>query len=285
MPVTTRAQRHAAQIASISHPDVLAQVFEHLPLGDQCFTVSRLSKQWRQWAAPKHAMAKRPRPARHNMGLYGARTWYQPPLWWVQEAWDDLTRLQRYCAAARAAFNGNLAVLEFALRDADCHVSNVCLAAASGGQLEALKVARKSGCPWNEHVSYWAASDGRLAMLQWARRNGCPWDAWTCACAAAAGHLRLLQWARENGCPWDVATCSSAALHGRRAVLQWAHRHGCPWDKGTCACAAERGHLSVLQWAFCYGCPCDLGRCWELAMHHKHDDVVRWCEQMAAGHD
>lgn len=43
--------QHRAVLDSIRHPDVLALIFQRLPIGDQCFTVSRVSKQWRQWAA------------------------------------------------------------------------------------------------------------------------------------------------------------------------------------------------------------------------------------------
>ncbi len=161
--------------------------------------------------------------------------------------------------SACAAYNGNLAMLQWLLAQG-CPWSGLACAqaAAEGGHLEVLQwVHHNSNCRQTMEVCNGAAREGHLHVLQWARANGCPWHTSTCAAAARGGHLELLQWARANGCPWDPLVCIVAAGTGRFEVLQWARANGCPWHPSVCAAAARGGHLEVLQWARANGCPWD----------------------------
>lgn len=66
------------------NPDVLAELFERLPIGDQCFTVSSLSKQWQLWAARKQSDAKG--KAAETRITFLHLPLYQHPFWLVQKA-------------------------------------------------------------------------------------------------------------------------------------------------------------------------------------------------------
>ena len=81
--------------------------------------------------------------------------------------------------------------------------SEICKYAAWDGHLAVLQWARAQGCPWYEWTCAEAAKNGHLAVLQWARAQGCPWDEETCSSAAMNGHLAVLQWARAQGCPYS----------------------------------------------------------------------------------
>lgn len=266
---------------SITHPDMLALIFQHLPVGVQCFTVSLVSKQWRQWAAAKQAVVQA-EAKRMDYSIIGSHPLYQLPLWWVKREWRGLGRAQQQRVMERAAYHGDMATLE-PTRCTGCPLSVFTTwMAAAGGQLAALQWARANGSDWGVTVCSLAARNGHLPLLQWARQDGCPWGVRTCSGAAANGHLSVLQWARQNGCPWDEDTCRAAAANGHLSVLQWARRGSCPWDEGTCRAAAEGGHLSVLQWARLNGCPCNLQECISIARQEGRDDVVQWCEKVPA---
>jgi hypothetical protein len=285
-------------------PDLLAAgvplepVLERLPPIEQCLTVARLGREWRDWATPRR---ERLREAQRQLEREVRAC---PPLWALREAWPGLTRQQKDAAAARAARGGAGPLLQFMLCDGgyDSHGRPaLCAAAAAGGHLAALQLAwqlgcpwdiwtcrfaaagghlavlqwaRQHGCPWDELTASYAAYGDHLAVLRWARQHGCPWDNYTCREAARGGHLAVLQWARQEGCPWNERTCTAAATGGHLAVLQWARQHGCPWDDGTCRAAATGGHLAVLQWARQEGCPWDRETCMLIAQRHEH--VLAW---------
>ena len=109
-----------------------------------------------------------------------------------------------------------------------CFKNDLCLVAAFNGHLAVLQWARVHGCPWDESTCSRVAKNGHLAVLQWARAQGCRWDGTTCAYAAMNGHLEVLKWARAQGCPWEERTCEAAAVGGHLEVLRWARAHGCP---------------------------------------------------------
>lgn len=279
----THANDHAgsALLDKINHPDLLAQIFQRLPVGDQCFTISMVSKQWRQWAAEKLA-AINAAARKASSHLLGSIPIYHIPGWWVKRVWRDLDVAQQKQLMKRAAYYGDMSTLKFVGRTG-CLISYLLSrAAAAGGQLEALRWARSKGAAWDSEVCAHAAMNGHLPVLAWARRNGCPWSEETCRQAALNGHLSVLRWARQHGCAWDKRTCSSAAYSGHLAVLQWVRGQGCPWDKWVCGYAACNGHLEVMQWAWRNGCPCDFQYCVVISRREGHGDVVRWCEEIIA---
>lgn len=102
MAPVTRAQRRAALVDSISHPDVLVKIFQHLPLGDQCCTVSMVSKHWRQWAAGRQAFVMD--QMFWVMTPLGYIAIFRVPLWYVRREWSRLCAAQREHVAQRAAY-------------------------------------------------------------------------------------------------------------------------------------------------------------------------------------
>ena len=63
--------------------------------------------------------------------------------------------------------------------------------AAYNGHLAVLQWARAQGCPWDENTCSCAAMDGHLAVLQWAQAQGCPCPGYLQACSP--GVLQALQ--------------------------------------------------------------------------------------------
>jgi hypothetical protein len=252
MPPTTLPAVNAciAVAPAALPPDLLARVVSFLPPGDAALAVPRASKALAAAAAPRMADVRAAVAAKEEemqllLGMapvaFGVET-LSIPLWALQEAWPRLGESQRARAAARAAFHGDLAVLQWVVpRLAQIyHRVAVCEAAAAGGQLDALQCALELGCPWSPSTCSAAARHGHLAVLQWARAQqpSCTWDEGTCRAAAGGGHLAVLQWmrAQEPPCPWSAGTCGSAARHGHLAVLQWARTQQppCPWDVKGC---------------------------------------------------
>jgi hypothetical protein len=296
--------------------DALACVLERLPPGDLCAAVPRLSRAWREWAAPRRQALLEQHCAARNAAARGAAEYdfeegvaplfTPPPLWRVREAWPQLSEEQKSRAVRRAAAQGDIPALEWVVAaGADLLADpKVCAMAAYGGQLAVLQWARQHGCPWDWRTCGGAARGGHLGVLQWARQHGCPWDAYTCRMAASGGHLGVLQWARQHGCPWTIYigswaaagghldvlqwtrqqgcpwedACSWAASGGHLHVIQWARQHGCPWDEFTCHWAARDGHLNVLQWARQHGCPWSARTCSEAA-GRGHLAVIQWARQ------
>lgn len=138
------------RISMIGHPDVLGRIFEHLPAEDQFCTISRLSRAWRHWAAPRAAAARRPPSSTPVLGAGWAPAW-SPPLWQTREVWPRLGRQQRALAAVHAAHRGDAAALEWMYGefapgarggggggDGPFPASHVCVAAAAGGHLPVL---------------------------------------------------------------------------------------------------------------------------------------------------
>jgi hypothetical protein len=186
--------------------DVLALVFSHLPPGEQCFTASRVGREWAAWAAPlAGALRAQATEAGERGGALAALPLFSLPLWMMQEAWPRLTLPQQRCAAARAARHGDLESLRWALTQPQIALSPaICTAAAAGGHLAALRAARAAGCAWGSEVCRLAAAGGHLELLRWAMDEGCAWDGQACAQelvplllsgdpAAAAGAAEALQ--------------------------------------------------------------------------------------------
>jgi hypothetical protein len=80
MPAGTRAQRRRAD-AFAAVQGLLALVFERLPPAEQAVTVSRLSSEWRAWAAARHVAARRAAGGATDCGglLVGRRGPRPPP--------------------------------------------------------------------------------------------------------------------------------------------------------------------------------------------------------------
>jgi hypothetical protein len=137
----------------LSHPDLLAAIFERLPLSEQCATICTLGRAWQQWAAPKRAILRGTRPSMHCFdSRYERLAAFALPLWYVMDGWPRLTEEQRSRAASRAAAHGDSEMLRFARRAVNSWDLSVCEAAAGGGQLAALQWARSAGCPWTEQT-------------------------------------------------------------------------------------------------------------------------------------
>merc|ERR1719262_62002 len=80
-----------------------------------------------------------------------------------------------------------------------CFKNDLCLVAAFNGHLAVLQWARAHGCTWDGTTCAYAAMNGHLEVLKWARAQGCPWEERTCEAAAVGGHLEVLRWARAHG--------------------------------------------------------------------------------------
>ncbi|KAI8473108.1 MAG: hypothetical protein J3K34DRAFT_466880 [Monoraphidium minutum] len=126
----------AAASEGVSHPALLALIFERLPPVEQFTTVGRFAREWRRWAVPK-AAALQARRSWRDSGLY------QLPSWLFQEAWASrLKPRERSSLLMRAAWHGDVAALAWAPGRADDAApwsAVVCQAAAEGGRLEALR--------------------------------------------------------------------------------------------------------------------------------------------------
>jgi hypothetical protein len=180
--------QQTAESGGLGNSNVLALVFSHLPPGEQCFTASRVSREWAAWAAPLSSCLRVQAAETRDGGRdLEALPLFAVPLWMLQEAWPGLTVTQQVLAAARAARHGDLPSLRWALiqpssvshRYAEGPIT--CIAAAAGGHLEALREARAAGCIWGADACHLAAAGGHLQLLRWVMDQGCPWDGRTCA--------------------------------------------------------------------------------------------------------
>jgi hypothetical protein len=264
MPPTTRAAAEAciaATAAAIPH-DLLALVCPFLPPGDAALAVPRASKALAaaaacQVAEVQAAVAAKKEERRSlpkmDQVAFGVET-LSIPLWALQEAWPQLRNRQRVRVTARAAFHGDLAVLQWAVpRLADTYVRvAVCEGAAAGGLLDALQCALELGCPWSSFTCSAAAGGGHLAVLRWARAQlpPCPWDEWTCEAAAFGGHLAVLEWlrAQQPPCFWGERTCQAAAGGGQLVVLQWARAQQPPCSRDVKGCWQVASDPAVQDW-------------------------------------
>ncbi|KAI8470767.1 MAG: hypothetical protein J3K34DRAFT_458686 [Monoraphidium minutum] len=311
MPPTTRGQRRAqegqeaaAALDGVTHPALLARIFERLPPVEQRVTVGRLSRAWRAWAAPRAAALRR--EGRQEVRSNAA---YRLPLWFVQEAWPSESTWRRTRMLERAAWHDDTATLAWARSeggDAKCWARHVCSGAAEGGSFAALQWLRRQEppCPWDEWTSRAAAVNGHLHVLQWLWEHEppCRWNDGACQEAARGGHLHVLQWLRrqEPPCPWSARACSAAAVNGHLHVLQWlrGQEPPCPCDGEACRAAAAGGHLHVLQWLRQQEPPCPWnGWVCRAAAAGGHLHVLQWlrgqeppcpwtewaCEAAAAG--
>jgi hypothetical protein len=299
LPAHAAEPAHGAAAAALPH-DLVARVCSFLPPGDAILTVPRVSKALAAAVAPRAAELRAEVEASVTKAWNDLRFAFRSfsiPLWALQEAWPELRDEQRKCAAARAAFHGDLATLRWALPQRDDDGALFCIAAAAGGQLEALQYTRALGCAWHSESPHWrwgrnacqaAARTGQLAVLQWLRAQEppCPWEEGTCSAAAQSGFLAVLQWlrAQEPPCPWDERTCRAAASDGHLAVLQWARAQQppCPWDEETCWGAAHIGHLAVLQWACAQQPPCPWNA-WICADTAADQATAQWIRMQALG--
>lgn len=193
IPCSQQAHRTRPRPAPPQHESILKLIFERLPPGDQCFTISRISKQWALWSTPMQATLKA--ETQRSIFSHQRAASFQLPLWYLQEAWPTLSQHQRRWAAERAAFRGGLHTLNWT---------------------------RSAGVPWDTPTCSCAASGGHLNVLKHIREGGCPWDGRTCLAAAARGQLEVLQYAVGAGCPWSRGACRMVALQRRQAhVVQW----------------------------------------------------------------
>ena len=301
MPAATHAQERAARVHVQGRqqrhlPDNAVQlVFERLPLGDQVFTVSVLSRAWWRWSQPQQQELQE----RRQQVQLEEDIDYTVPLWLGQKAWPALTELQCARLFRRAARHGDISALHWmweqqreqpfsALGDLDWECFMACREAAlpSGGHLEALRLlcALQPPCDLSSQVCAAAAQGGHLIALQWMRAQDppCRWDESECAGAAGCGQLAVLQWlrARDPPCPWNERACMYAAESGQLAVLQWlrAQDPPCPWDESACWEAASSGELAVLRWLRSQDppCPWDQEECFIAA---EGGDVGDWIEQ------
>ncbi|GBF87708.1 hypothetical protein Rsub_00419 [Raphidocelis subcapitata] len=227
---TSKAASATDAEASVQE-SALRLAFMSLPAGEQCFAVSRISRDWAAWAAPRaDALAARAAAAEAGGGPVAALACWSLPLWLLQEAWPQLTPAQRLRAAARAAALGDAESLSWALAaarpDDDGELARgplICAAAAAGGHLEALKAARAAGCAWTDDVTTNAARGSHALLLHWALDNGCPADAAACCSALAP---QLLQQDDSDALGSAAASVSALYAHHNQAVPAIARADG-----------------------------------------------------------
>ena len=221
--------------------DALQAVFERLPLGEQAFTVSALSREWRRRARPRQLELQewRQRLERDPQGYrrFSYCSAYTVPLWLGQRAWPALTVDQRTRLICRAARHGDASALRWMWAPWQRHAypwppwvvysdprRSAACEAAVGGHVEVLQLLRqlRPQCELTSNVCSAAAEGGHLPALRWLRVQGppCPWNADVCGAAAGAGHLAVLQWlrAQQPPCPWYKERCLRIATP---AVRHW----------------------------------------------------------------
>lgn len=158
-------QERAVLMLSVSHPDVLAQLFQRLPVGDQCFTITLISKQW-QWAVSKQVELKAEAERWDENSILGSHPVYHLPLWWVKREWPGLAEGQEHQVMNWAAYLGNTATLGFTRCTGSALSVDSTWTAAAGGQLEALQWAWANGGYRGVGVCSFAAHTGQLPVLQ-----------------------------------------------------------------------------------------------------------------------
>ncbi|KAI8474143.1 MAG: hypothetical protein J3K34DRAFT_495990 [Monoraphidium minutum] len=205
----------AAAPPGVCHPDMLAEIFAHLPPREQCALTAGLGRPWRAWAAARwlarEAGAARPRFKRPPLPLALAR-----------DAWSALPPPERRAAAQRAAAAGRLSVLRFAIG--------------------------AGGVPLDETLCEEAARGGHVDALAALRGAGAPWDRRTCRAAVLGDHVDALAFAIQGGCAPDRGAPLLASELGHLAALRALRGAGCPWDADECRCVAEaRGHADVVD--------------------------------------
>ncbi|GBF92424.1 hypothetical protein Rsub_04528 [Raphidocelis subcapitata] len=254
----TAAGRRAASASAVSDPNLLAQIFDRLPPGAQCFTVCLVSREWRGWAEPRRAELRREVEARR-----GSRCWegaFSPPPWLLRAAWPGLSPLARRRAVQRAAFGGDVGALAWARAADACDGAGYGLdggggadngnagggssVVSSGGSSSIIRSTAGSyscGAPApaaaapaapaaaacgpvfrSSFICHSAARGGQVPALRLLLRWGCPCDKWGVWAAASYGQVAALSFLVGAGRPWDREHCLQVARSGgHRAVIDW----------------------------------------------------------------
>ncbi|KIY96081.1 hypothetical protein MNEG_11880 [Monoraphidium neglectum] len=205
--------------------DELQAIFERLPFIEQALTVSRLSREWREWSDARcgpwcgpgdgaiagdqdseaHRDAASGPDAASTCARCGSRrarleaSSPRAPLWAVRDHWPGLSWRQELVAVQRAARHGDLEVLQ-----------------------------------WLHQAGLYTFHAGGLTVLT----------------LAAHGHADALRWAAdEAGALWHEDACAAAARGGHLGVLAVAHARGrlAPEERERCRRAAK-GDPAVCEW-------------------------------------
>lgn len=215
------------RIESISHPSLNQAIFERLPLSEQCLTVSRIGRNWRQWAAPKKAELEQ------QLAAF-TEAWYPTPclpLWSVLEAWHEMSYNQCWKALRRAARCGDLAFFKAKrLAAVEQLRQGGAFSHAGAGVLSAAAIEewRKWGdCDGPDLVTVMAACSGSIdliALLQ--RRLNVPivssWQLPTPATARCCSG-----WGKSHGGERCLNARSGGATLWRSKLAASTHSGGC----------------------------------------------------------
>ncbi|GFR42628.1 hypothetical protein Agub_g3564 [Astrephomene gubernaculifera] len=203
--------------------------------------------------------------------------------------WQRGYPLRSSRAAACAAKQGNIAVLEFLLQEGIRPGKRAAEFAAGAGRLEVLQWLQARGCLLKpQKLLPFAARAGHLPVMIWlvetlgAELN----SALSCAWGPEQGSSEVLRWLRRRrrfslgficlrdvvltGCeellevvaergyppmPADGSLYRAAGGQGDLAMLRCLRRLDCPWGDALFDCVYEGCPLPVLQWLLDAGCP------------------------------
>jgi len=198
----------------------------------------------------------------------------------------------------RAARNGHLHVLQWAVENRYRWDHNTCAAAVEGGHFETFKwvvdncgwwTPRWTG-PWNDRQTVAdVATTGNLDFLKYVIQSGMATldgDPEVGVAAARVGSLPILKWLatsalhlKKRGTKEWHEICEAAAEHGRVEVLLWLRtQKRCRMDEGVCKAAARGGSIQALQWLRNHHCPWDATALYAAA-EAGHIHVLQWVDE------
>lgn len=152
--------------------------------------------------------------------------------------------------------------------------------AAFHGQIALLEWGLRKGCKLDVQVMEQAVKGGHLVAVQWLRTKGCPWNANTSKTLCEGGHLAILAWACQNQCPINYDACFQTALKKRHLhIVEWLQQTaGATITLQMLTPAAENGDIEIFTSLRSIGVPFD-SRWISIARKNKRHELEAWLDK------
>lgn len=132
----------------------------------------------------------------------------------------------------RAAFNGDLKMLQWLIDHGHPIGVTTMENAAYDGRMETIKFLRDKGVQLNEKITAAASKCGQIETLDWLISEGCPVDLSVVAKAAKEGEIKVLEWwlSRGNTIEEEVSVMGACNLE----THLWLYQNRLPIDWRGC---------------------------------------------------
>lgn len=207
---------------------------------------------------------------------------HQDTMFWAVET-EDIESLSmliearafvnRTIASYRAAFNGNLQILQLLHQHGYAFDEGCITAAAENGHLECVKWLIQMGYQIRDDAVRKAAWAGQLPCVKLLIANNAYFDEKAAVNAASNGQLDCLKFLIELDCPMSDDAINRAAAFGHFECIKFLLEKKWPMDITATLNAAKYGHLSTLKLLIDFGCPIN-AEVIKVAADNKHMKCV-----------